>query len=149
MNTDKTTRIGSIALLIFVIIFAFEVGSRIDQQTISVLAGTVMGFLVASITVGGIAYALGRRRMESREGQQPVRYVSPMPQQYPMPPYFQPPANFGHGPQFQYPGWGNQPQLQQQTPMQLVAPRRFYTIGAAGTVEEMSEVLEPQERGLL
>ena len=148
---DKYTRISTYAVLAFAAIFAVVIGSRIDQQTISVLAGTVMGFLVASITVGGIAYMLGRRRGEPRESAPQIRYISPMPQTPPpfaLPQYFQPPAPGSQPYQYQPAGWGYGAPNGTPPPMQLAPPRRFFTIGSAGSIEEMSEVLEQQERGI-
>ena len=145
---EKYTKISAYAVFIFVGLFAIVVGTRIDQQTISLLAGTVMGFLVASVTVGSFAYVLGRRRPDIREQSQQMRYISavPQPQQmYTMPPYIQQfQAHMGSANQY------NAMLMQQSAPitqtMQLPQPRRFYTIGTAGASEEMTDLYEQGDR---
>ena len=55
-------RVFAIAILSFAAIVAYMIGTRIDQETISLLSGTLIGILVTSPCAALITYILVRRR---------------------------------------------------------------------------------------
>jgi hypothetical protein len=129
-------------MLLFVVIVATTIGSRMDQHTISVLAGTASGFMVASVSIGGVAYVIGRKQA-APPPQPGVRYVSPMPQMPPnfavLPMAFAPQTSY---PQMAQPGqWGSSAASAFVPPAyQIGAPRKFFVIGASGEVHELADL---------
>lgn len=81
-------RIISLAALLFVGIFAIVVGYRIDQATLAVLAGVTVGFVVAAIAVGTLAFLVIRQnRQPTRSAHQsPIGdWAQPYHVQHPLP----------------------------------------------------------------
>jgi hypothetical protein len=74
------------AVVLFSAIFAIVIGYRIDQPTLTILAGVTVGFIVASVAVGVLAFLVIRQnRQPARTAHQPptgdwVYYV-----QHPLP----------------------------------------------------------------
>ena len=69
-------------ILIFSGILAVMVGLRLDQQTMAILTGTAIGFVVAAVCIGIVAYiVLNRKPMPKTEHepatQTPLTYRTP------------------------------------------------------------------------
>jgi hypothetical protein len=132
---DKVLRAFSVGILLFATIIAFIVGSRIDQNTVSLLSGAMLGILIAVPCAILVTFIAVRRRESNnisvyersmRHGYQ----MPPSPPQYwVMPPQFQTPAQTAPA----IPGglsmtaWPGSPEE-----MQSLARRRFYVIGENG-----------------
>lgn len=82
---DKILRALSAAIVIFATVIAFVVGSRIDQNTISLLSGAVIGILVATPCAIIITIVTVRRRENNglSSYDRNVRHNTPLPQNPP------------------------------------------------------------------
>ena len=134
---EKVIRALSVGIILFATIIAFIVGSRIDQNTISLLSGAMVGILIAAPCAVLVTFIAVRRR----ESNNISIYERSMRHGYQMPP--NPPQYWVMPPQFQAPtqtapaipggmsmsGWpGSQEEMQY-----LPRPRRrFYVIGENG-----------------
>lgn len=156
---NKFMKMGGWSTVLFMMILAGTIGARMDQHAISVLAGVASGFLVASLTVGGAAFLLGRRNQQAMDPRASQRMFAPMPQ---------PPVNLAYAP-MQYmmapmPGmWPMQANGQTQMPNfapgymarpanDVLGPpmqngRRFYVIGTTGEMQELNPLLETERAG--
>ena len=142
---EKVIRAISVAIVIFVTIVAFAVGTRIDQNTISVLSGAVIGILVAAPCAAVITFLLLRRKDGDRAPvyERQLRNTVPLPQNPPqywvLPQQFQGMAN----PAYNMPalGTGNMGwQMQTNNTVALPRPRRrFYVIGESGEPKPVDE----------
>jgi hypothetical protein len=138
---DKVLRATSVAIIIFATVIAFVVGSRIDQNTISLLSGTVIGILIAAPCATIITFVLVRRR-ESNNSlssyDRGIRHSTPLPQNPPQ--YWVLPQQFAamNAPAYmQAAGASNTgaPMWQVSPDQAAYAPRprrRFYVIGENG-----------------
>lgn len=144
---DKVAKAMAVSLVLFSIVLAGFVGSRVDQITIALLGGTFIGLLVA-IPSSLLVMVLMTRRRDDDRYERPQRYTSQPSHLPPSPPQY----------------WVMPNQTQQaydvrvsQTPASppqvqapIVAPeymlpmnrRRFYMIGEGG---EVKEIEAPQE----
>ena len=134
---DKVLRAFSVGVILFATIIAFIVGSRIDQSTVSLLSGAVIGILVAAPCAVLVTFIAVRRR----ETNNMSMYERPMRHGYQMPP--NPPQYWILPPQFQAPtqtaqalaagmsmsAWPGNPENMQYLPRPR---RRFYVIGENG-----------------
>lgn len=117
----------AVAIVIFVTVIAFVVGSRIDQNTVSLLLGTAIGALVTA-PCAVICTVVVMRGRESHGRGQDYGYPAPPPAFYTMPPQQPWP---GAAPQ----GW---PQVGYGMQDYLPPPRRrFYVVGEDGEAREM------------
>ena len=137
---EKILRAVSIGIIIIAAVIAFVISTRIDQNTISVLSGTIIGILIATPCGALLTVVLLRRRdggaMTTYERQ--MRSVSPLPQNPPqywvVPPQFNGMANAammrnGVNPAIAAPAtW----QMPQDAAGMLPQRRRFYVIGENG-----------------
>lgn len=81
-------RVISLATVLFAAILAFVIGYRIDQATLAVLAGVTVGFVVAAIAVGTLAFLVIRQnRQPARSAHQsPIGdWAQPYHVQHPLP----------------------------------------------------------------
>jgi hypothetical protein len=142
---EKVIRATSVAIVIFVTVIAFAVGSRIDQNTISVLSGAVIGILVATPCAAIITFLLVHRKDQNGVSvyERQIRHSAPLPQNPPqywvLPQQFAPMINPAYGNQALgagTPGW----QMQQNGVQALPRPRRrFYVIGESGEQKVVDE----------
>src|ERR1700694_5058208 len=82
---DKVIRATSVAIVVFATIVAFIVGSRIDQNTISLLSGTLIGILVAAPCAAIVTCVMIRRRESNSVSsyERSTRQSVPLPQNPP------------------------------------------------------------------
>jgi len=76
------------AVVFFAGIFAIVVGCRIDQATVTILAGVTVGFVAAAIITGGLAFIFIRQnRQPARSAHQsPIgNWAQPYHVQHPLP----------------------------------------------------------------
>jgi hypothetical protein len=142
---DRLVRAMSIAIVIFAVVIAFIVGSRIDQTTVAMLGGTVVGILVAAPAGALVTFALMRRRTEASQQYDRVqRPTVPLPQNPPqywvLPPQMQPDAAYMQArlntTQSGAPAW----QMGGDGTQYLPRPRRrFYVIGESGEVRDLEQ----------
>ena len=128
----------AIAIVLFFVVLGMVIGSRMDQTTIALLGGTVVGLLIATPCAAIVTYLAVCNRNESsapctRQFTQPVLPPNPpqywvVPQTMHAPPHITPQPSSGVAP----------------TPQQSLAPvfelpprRRFYLIGATGEPSEI------------
>lgn len=150
-------------ILVFVGVLAIMIGSRIDQQLMAILAGAILGFVVAAVAVGIVALVLLEKgrigSLQSTTHTRPAQPLPPAPQHpaqnpytagYSLPMYeirepnappmypphvYPPPSLPAPYADPRYAAYARPPMP--QTPM-LAPPRRFFVIGASGQSEEMS-----------
>jgi hypothetical protein len=141
---DRVIRATSVAIVVFATIVAFIVGSRIDQNTISLLSGTLIGILVTAPCVAIITFVAVRRRESNSVSSydRSMRQSVPMPQSPPqywvLPQQFQGMGNPAGNPAYAHnaiaagiaaPNWP----MAQEDMQYLPRPRRrFYVIGENG-----------------
>jgi hypothetical protein len=136
---EKVLRAFSVGIIFFATIIAFIVGSRIDQNTVSLLSGAFIGVLVAAPCAAIVTLISLRRRETIGVGtyERTLRHgyqMPPNPPQYwVMPQQFQPATSGAYAPQpiaagTSAPGWPGATDSTQYLPK----PRRFYMIGANG-----------------
>ena len=81
-------RIISLATVLFAAIFAVVIGYRIDQATVTILAGVTVGFVAAAIITGGLAIMFIRmnRQPAQTARQSPIGdWAQPYHVQHPLP----------------------------------------------------------------
>ena len=134
---DKVVRAFSVGIILFATIIAFIVGSRIDQNTVSLLSGAMVGILIAAPCAILVTFIAVRRR----ENNNISIYERSLRHGYQMPP--NPPQYWVMPPQFQAPtqtapaipggmslaGWPGSNEEMQYLPRPR---RRFYVIGENG-----------------
>ncbi|MCL4505325.1 MAG: hypothetical protein M1434_04500 [Chloroflexi bacterium] len=137
---EKILRALSAGIILIAAVIAFVISTRIDQNTISVLSGTIIGVLIAIPCGALLTIVLLRRRegatMTTYERQ--MRCISPLPQNPPqywvLPPQLSGMANTsmmrnGASPAISAPAAWQMPQDSSGAP----PPRRkFYVIGENG-----------------
>ena len=122
-------------VLLFVISAAAVVAARLDQLTISLLGGVMLGVLLAAPIATLVTYlALRQRHAEamvstySQMRQQPApQSLPPQIMMLPAPAAYQPPAQAMR-----------QPMYQPIEPFTLPTHRRFYMIGDDGSASEIN-----------
>jgi hypothetical protein len=126
---ERMSKAIAVSLVLFAIVFAAFAGSRVDQVTIALLGGALIGLLVAvPLTLLTMAIVL-RRRDERVDSPQPTVHVPPVPQAH------WPPPN--HPAQFSAQPW---PLISAPAEFNLPPPRRrFYVIGESGEVRELTD----------
>jgi hypothetical protein len=148
---DRLLRALSIAIVIFATIVAFVVGSRIDQNTISLLSGTMIGILIATPGAAIITFVLLRRRENNAASgyDRSLRHSAPLPQnppQYWVLPQTMQPMRAGAYPVNAIPagitamGWPMAPGMGGEEMNYLPRPRRkFYVIGENGEPKALDD----------
>jgi hypothetical protein len=131
-------------VVLFAVVFAVVIGTRIDQNTVSLLAGTALGVMFTAPCVALIVWLVVRQRDDTRGvprgydvRTRSVPYLAPEPPQYwimPSPPQQTetrlPTMN---APSVNQPAWFD--------PALLTARRRFVVIGEGGEVAEVRDPL--------
>lgn len=136
---DKVFRAFAVSIVIFAVIIALVVGTRIDQNTVSVLSGALIGIITAAPFAAILTFALLRRRGDSSSTPVATSYERGLRSNVPYPQ--NPPQYWVLPQQFT-------PAQQQQTMLASPAKwptandayamrprRRFYVIGDAGRGE--------------
>ncbi|HEY3341110.1 MAG TPA: hypothetical protein VGK81_03790 [Anaerolineae bacterium] len=132
---DKVLRAFSVGIILFATVIAFIVGSRIDQNTVSLLSGAMVGIVIAAPCAVLVTFIAVRRRENNNISvyERSIRHgyqMPPSPPQYwVMPPQFQASAQTAPA----IPG-GLSMSAWPGSPEQLPAlpRRRFYVIGENG-----------------
>jgi hypothetical protein len=137
-DMERIIRASAVSVVLFAIIFAVVLGTRIDQNTVSLLAGTTLGVAFTTPCVALIVWLALRRRDEPRAYEMRPRampYLAPEPPQYWIMPAAQPPHDA------RLPANGGQPAgyLPYAEPPTLTARRRFVVIGDGGDVTEVRD----------
>jgi hypothetical protein len=131
---DRVLRATSVAIIIFATVTAFVIGSRIDQNTISLLSGTMIGILVAAPCAAIITFVLVRRRDANSLSSydRNMRQSTPMPQSPPQ--YWVMPQQYAqlNGAAYMQAGGAQGWPMPQQDAPYLPRQRRFYVIGENG-----------------
>ncbi len=141
---DRIVKAIAFGIILCGVAFGVIVGSRIDQSTITLLSGTLVGMLVATPSVAAITWLTMRRREERRAGEWHWRQSAPLP---PEPPQYwvmqgQPAARDGRTAHLSTRlGWpthyGNAADF-------MPRPRRkFYVIGENGEPHEVADAENP------
>jgi len=146
---DRLMKASAFGVILCGIVFGFVVGSRIDQSTITLLSGTLVGVLVATPCVAVITWLTARRRDDSRRDdwrahERYLRQTAPLP---PEPPQYwvvqgQPVAADGRTARLSAPmGW---PGHYGDAADYMPRPRRkFYVIGENGEPREVADPSGP------
>ena len=69
-------RVISFAAVLFAAIFAVVVGYRIDQATLAILAGVTVGFIIAAIAIGCVAFFVLRMNHQPSQLNRPSAHHS-------------------------------------------------------------------------
>lgn len=135
---EKLTRAAGAAFVIFAAVFAFIAGQRIDQMTIALLGGVMIGLLFTVPMLVVVVIALNRNRRAEEPISAPEHYYAPMPQQSPQ--MWLTPAQIQQLGSAQPQAYGYQSQAPQgysAPPMfQLPPQRKFMVIGENGEMNE-------------
>ena len=137
-NMEIFIRSLAIAIVLFFVVLGMVIGSRMDQTTIALLGGTVVGLLIATPCAVIVTYLAVRNRNElsapcTRQFTQPVLPANP-PQYWVVPQTMLAPAHIS--PQS---STGVASALQQPVAPAFELPprRKFYLIGATGVPSEI------------
>lgn len=127
---DKLIKALAIAIILFFVILAVVIGTRIDQYTIALLAGATLGLIIAAPGAALITYlAIRLGREETRRPDMGSHYGMPMP----------PPGWFGYPARQPH---AYRPAMDAAAESFALPPRRrFYLIGEAGQATE----IEPEQ----
>ncbi|MCS6847627.1 MAG: hypothetical protein RMN52_07935 [Anaerolineae bacterium] len=143
---DKLNKAAAASLVMFSVVLAAFIGSRVDQVTIALLGGTFIGLLIAIPSALLVMVVVLRRRDDAdREHYDRPRYthMPPSPPQYWVMPT---PADAPYDMRMTQPPSATQVRAPAVAP-EYVLPatrRRFYLIGESG---EMREIEAPFESG--
>ena len=147
---DRLMRASALGVILCGVVFGFVVGSRIDQSTITLLSGTLVGALVATPCVAVITWLAARRRDEGRRDddwrarEHYLRQSAPLP---PEPPQYwvvpgQPVTVDGRTARLAAPM--NWPTGYGDLAGYMPRPRRkFYVIGENGEPRELADPSSP------
>ena len=80
---DKFIKTSAIALIIFAVVLAFVVGTRMEQATIVLLSGAAVGILLCAPCAAFITFAAMKRREGAPRDERLQRYTAPLPQEPP------------------------------------------------------------------
>lgn len=81
---DRIVKASALGVILCGVVFGFVVGSRIDQSTITLLSGTLVGVLVATPCVAAITWLTVRRRDDDwRARERYMRQSAPLPPEPP------------------------------------------------------------------
>jgi hypothetical protein len=142
---DRMVKASAFGVILCGVVFGFVVGSRIDQSTITLLSGTLVGVLVATPCVAAITWLTVRRRDDDwRARERYMRQSAPLP---PEPPQYwvvqgQPMTADARAARLSAPmGWPGQ---YGDTAGFMPRPRRkFYVIGENGEPREVEDAANP------
>jgi hypothetical protein len=151
---NKFAKVGGWSTVLFLMVIAASIGLRMDQHTISVLAGVVSGFVVACVMTALVAWIMLRRERPQPAPVMQQRMYAPMPQApvnvaYAAMPYVVAPPNGmwpAPHPAQAAPGYGMP--MGEAYGQVIHTQRKFYMIGTSGDVHELNPALEAPQ-GLL
>lgn len=144
---DRLLKASALAVILCGVVFGFVAGSRIDQSTITLLSGTLVGVLVATPCVAAITWLAARRRDDDwRARERYMRQSAPLP---PEPPQYwvvqgQPVATDGRTARLSAPmGWpgqyGDAGSASTGSAFMPRPRRKFYVIGENGEPREVAD----------
>ncbi|MEO6061449.1 MAG: hypothetical protein ABIQ99_05875 [Thermoflexales bacterium] len=132
---DKFIKTSALALIIFAVVLAFVVGTRMEQATIILLSGAAVGILLCAPCAAFITFAAMKRREGPVRDERMQRYTAPLPQEpptfwsLPSGPYMVDARRFAPGLPA---GNGGYADMGYSMP----ARRKFYVIGESGEVRD-------------
>jgi hypothetical protein len=142
---DKLLKSLAFGIVLCGIVFGFVVGSRIDQSTITLLSGTLVGIAVAAPCVAVITWLVVRRKDDEwRVRERMLRQSAPLPPEPPAYWVVQAPPNAGV---IGSPGAPSNPYALANPYTTSMMPasgmprprRRFYVIGENGEPREVPD----------
>ena len=132
---DKIIKTSAIALIIFAVVLAFVVGTRMEQATIILLSGAAVGILVCAPCAAFITFAAMKRRDGAVRDERMTRYTAPLPQEpptywsLPSGPFMVDARRFAPGLPAGNGGYAD-------VGYTMPARRKFYVIGESGEVRD-------------
>ena len=133
---DKLVRATAVSIVLFFVVLGLVIGSRMDQNTIALLGGTVIGLLIAAPCAAIVTYLVVQ-----------IATNHPHPRTSPAPTYYVVPQNG-----VQLPSTLPPPQMmlattspayqQSSAPFVLPPQRKFYVIGGDGDATEIDDQSE-------
>jgi hypothetical protein len=129
---NKLTQALAIALLLFFVILAVLIGTRIDQYTIAVLAGATVGLVIATPCTALVTYLVARSNRVDASRETSWRYGPP-------PAWPMAPTRFDSAARPSR--LARQPLDSSADAFELPPRRRFYLIGEGGQATE----IEPEQ----
>ncbi len=158
---DKIIRAFTISIVVFAIIFAYFVSTRIDQTTVSVISGAMIGIITAAPLAIIMTLVVARRREDpyTSSYERQTRSSVPLPQNPPQ--YWMTPQQYGAA---NNNGYGQSPALVAPSQWQMnseaagatrgASPasaqmansrRRFYVIGEDGQPKMVDQDISEQD----
>ena len=128
---ERLTRAVSLAVVLFFVVLGIIVGSRMDQNTIALLGGVVIGLLVATPFAIVVTFIAVRSRAKHME---PPAWAAPMPNPHYM---VLPPAQHGYLPPNATVPMPVMNTSHANEGFTLPPRRKFYLIGESGDVSEI------------
>ncbi|HQV28151.1 MAG TPA: hypothetical protein PLG23_08685 [Thermoflexales bacterium] len=132
---DKFIKTSAIALIIFAVVLAFVVGTRMEQATIVLLSGAAVGILLCAPCAAFITFAAMKRREGAPRDERLQRYTAPLPQEpptywsLPSGPFMVDARRFAPGLPAGNAGYAD-------AGYAMPARRKFYVIGESGEVRD-------------
>ncbi|HEY3289581.1 MAG TPA: hypothetical protein VGK87_05595 [Anaerolineae bacterium] len=145
---EKVFRAFTVSIVIFAVIIAVVVGTRIDQNTVSVLSGALIGIITAAPFAAILTFALLRRKGDNTSTPVATSYERSLRSNVPYP---QNPPQYWVMPQQFAP---TQAQTMLASPAKWPSPddaysmrprRRFYVIGENGEPRMVDEEITEKE----
>ncbi len=133
---DRFIKTSAVGFVVFSVVLAFVVGSRMEQATITLLSGAAVGILLCAPCAAVLTFATLKRRESTARDDRIQRYTAPLPQEpptywsLPQGPYvvdarrFAPGLSAGMGSGYADPGYS------------MPSRRKFYVIGESGDVRD-------------
>ena len=132
---DRFIKTSAVALIIFAVVLAFVVGTRMEQATIILLSGAAGGILLCAPCAAVITFAAMKRRESAVRDDRIQRYTAPLPQEpptywtLPAGPYVMDARRFAAGLPAGAGGYAD-------PGYSMPARRKFYVIGESGEVRD-------------
>lgn len=131
----KLMKAVAAAVILFFIVLGLVIGSRMDQTTIALLGGTMIGLLIATPSAAIVTYLAIRNRDE--HSNRPIHSY----QQQPQPPQYWVVPQSQHLPA-PTPHYNALPSNQYPAPFELPSRRKFYLIGDNGDATEITSDMD-------
>lgn len=138
---DRVIKASAAGIILCGIVFGFVVASRIDQSTITLLVGALVGIAVGGPCVGAMVWLVMRSKVEDERVKhralQMHRMDSSQPWQVQLP--SQMPPDYASALAAMMAMQQRMPSLPQQPQAFLPRPRQFYTIGDNGEPKQLTD----------
>jgi len=136
----------AISLVLFSVVLAAFVGSRMDQITIALLGGTFIGLMVAIPSALLVMVLMTRRREEDRyDRPRYTAHMPPSPPQYWTMPHPADATGHFHAGQLPMQPGSPQPAIGATEYVPPAVRRRFYLIGESGEIQEIEAPRHPSD----